>query len=117
MLKDVLKRFSDISGLKGEEFSKWSYLCNDSLNYVLENTTKEELSAYDENRICSLAAAIAFYKLALYDSERVSSFTAGDLHISVEDIQNRAEKIMYAEMNSCSDITDFGGISFMGVES
>lgn len=117
MLKNVLKRFSIISGLKGEDFSKWSYLCTDSLNYVLRHTVKENLSTLDEERLCSLSAALAFYKLALYDFDDVTSFTAGDLQINKCNIQNRAEKIMQSEMLSCTDITDLGGVCFFGVKS
>ncbi len=117
MLKNVLKRFAVISGLKGEEFSKWSFLCNDCLNYVMEHILKEELSDYEEQKVCSLAASIAFYKLTLYDFDEVTSFTAGDVHISKESMLKNAERIMYEEMNNCSDITDLGSVCFMGVKS
>lgn len=117
MLKNVLHRFSVISGLNGEDISKWSFLCNESLNYVINHTVKEQLSEYDESRLCSLAASLAFYKLALYDLDCVSSFIAGDVHISKENIQNQAERLMQSEMNSCGDITDFGDFCFMGVKA
>lgn len=117
MLKNVLKRFSVISGLKGEEFSKWSFLCNDCLNYVLEHILKEELNEKEEQKICSLAAAIAFYKLTLYDFDEVTSFTAGDVRITKESMQKNAEKIMNEEMKSCIDITDFGSVCFFGVKA
>ncbi len=116
MLTKVLKRFSAISGLKGEELSKWSFLCTECLNYVLEHTVKEELSDSEENRLTALIASMAFYKLSLYDFDEVSSFTAGDVHITKKDVQNRAEKAMQAEMNACGDITDFGSVCFFGVK-
>ncbi|MGN0454320.1 MAG: hypothetical protein ACI4G1_04010 [Ruminococcus sp.] len=115
MLKNVLKRFSVISGLTGEELSKWSFLCTECLNYVLEHTIKEELSDSQQERCACLAASIAYYKLALYDSDKVSSFTAGDIHISQEQSVLRAEKMMNCEMEQCRDFTDLGGPCFMGV--
>lgn len=115
MLTKVLKRFSAISGLKGEEFSKWSFLCTECLNYVLEHTVKEELTDSEETRLTALIASMAYYKLSLYDFDEVSSFTAGDVHITKQDVQSRAEKAMQAEMNACSDITDFGSVCFFGV--
>lgn len=115
MLTKVLKRFSVISGLKGEELSKWSFLCMECLNYVLEHTVKEELTNSEENRLTALVASMAYYKLSLYDYDEVGSFTAGDVHISKESAQNRSERIMQAEMNACSDITDFGNVCFFGV--
>lgn len=117
MLKNVLKRFSVISGLEGEEFSKWSFLCNESLNYVLEHMLKDELNECEEQKICSLAASIAFYKLTLYDFDGVTSFTAGDVHISKENIQKKAAIIMNEEMSRCNDITDFGSVCFFGVKA
>lgn len=115
MLQKVIKRFAIISGLQAEEVSKWSFLCCESLDYVLSHTVIEDISEYDENRLCSLASAVAYYKLALYDFDGVSSFTAGDVHITKECIQKQAERIMQSEINSCCDITDLGGACFMGV--
>lgn len=115
MLTKVLKRFSAISGLNGEKLSKWSFLCTECLNYVLEHTVKDELTQSEENRLTALIATMAYYKLILYDYDEISSFTAGDVHITKQDVQSRAEKAMQAEMNSCCDITDFGSVCFFGV--
>ena len=68
-----------------------------------------------KSTVTALIATMAYYKLPLYDYDEISSFTAGDVHITKQDVQSRAEKAMQAEMNSCCDITDFGSVCFFGV--
>ncbi len=117
MFKDVLKRFSAISGLEGKELSKWSFLCTECLNYVLEHSIKDTLSESEGQSVCALASALAYHKLLLYDSERISSFNAGDISITRENALEKAEKMVNLEIDRCSGITDFGMPSFMGVRS
>lgn len=117
MIEEILKRFALLSGVNGEQLSSWSVLCGDALCFVREHVTKEKLTKEEENSICTLAAAFAYYKFCLAGADDISSFTAGDVHISRESELKKAEKMWKTEVACSAGLTDLDGFYFSGVQS
>lgn len=117
MIEQILKRFALLSGVSKEQLSAWSVLCSDALSFVCEHITKAKLTKAEENSICTLAAAFAYYKFCLAGADDISSFTAGDVHISRDSQLKKAERMWKTEVACSAGLTDLDGFFFSGVQS
>ena len=104
-LSDVIERFALISGLEGEELSRWHPLCVDAMTQVHSMATAEALSdAMSSRRLSNLAGVLAYYRYVLYTRENVKDFGAGSVSITFgEDDLKAAEKMWETEKGLLSE--------------
>ncbi|MBQ9742440.1 MAG: hypothetical protein IJV88_02040 [Ruminococcus sp.] len=113
-LNQVIDRFALVSGLCGEELSRWTPLCVDAMNQVSKmlrpNMTPSEA---DSLRLSAFAGVLAYYKYTLYSRGGIKAFTAGSLSITEEDDKSRRAKLLWeAERESVADLIAPEGFFF-----
>lgn len=118
---DVLRRFRLLSGLEGEELSRYSDLCKDALNEVKLKLKVAE-NALDDGkklRLAYTAGALAFYRYCLYTSvTEPESFEAGEVRVTrSHDKTEAARRIYEEEYRGLSDVLADSGFSFKGVRA
>ena len=85
-LQEIIERFTIIANLSESEVYPWISLCEDACEEI-KNHLKSGVSIQDNSRrLCVAAAALAFYRYALYraSSGAMESFTAGELRIKTD---------------------------------
>jgi len=118
-LSEVIERFSLISGLEGEELSRYVPLCVDAVSRIkCRACGAEKLGLGDVRRLENCAAALAFYKYALYSQEgTIESFEAGAVKVSLgKGLLERARMILDEELRGAQDIVSLeDDFAFKGV--
>lgn len=119
-IERVAERFSLLSGLEGEELSKWTPLLKDGVAYVsalLKKGVKEENHL---ERLESATATYAYYKWILCSEDNnATSFKAGDVTVSQSHSGATADwayQLWKQSLNEIADITVSDDFFFKGVE-
>ncbi len=68
IIEDVISKFSNLSGISGEALSKWTPICQDSINEISSKLREDIIESEHENDLTSAAAALSFYKYVLCTS-------------------------------------------------
>ena len=107
-LSYVIDRFALISGIEGEELSKWIPVCTESMEEVRamarEDSLNNESSA---KRLSALAGVLAYYKFTLYAGENLKSITAGTVSITnFQEARVRAKELFEREKSELSPLLD-----------
>ncbi|MDO5123549.1 MAG: hypothetical protein Q4D44_02650 [Eubacteriales bacterium] len=110
-LNHVIDRFALISGIQGEELSKWIPVCIDALEEIRGMATSQALS--DEascRRLSSLAGAYAYYKFTLFSGENEKSVSTGSLSITrFSEARDRARELFEREKAGVRDLIENSG--------
>lgn len=119
-LNYVIDRFALISGVEGEELSRWVPVCRDAMDEVRLMATEKALS--DEascRRLSSLAGAYAYYKYTLYSTENEKSVSTGNLSITrFSEARDRARELLESEKAGAYDLIEpSGDFCFRGVKA
>lgn len=96
----VLKRFELLSGLQGDELSRYSQLCRQAAEEIRERLTVSEstLSDGEKLRLSYTAAALAYYKYCLYTSaSQPVSFSAGEVSVNMGSQRLESAKKIFDE--------------------
>ncbi|MDR1628267.1 MAG: hypothetical protein LBR79_05785 [Oscillospiraceae bacterium] len=82
-IQEVLERFSIIAGLKTDQAAPWAALCSESIEEITSHVKEGIDTESNSRRLGAAAAALAFYKYALYraSSGGLESFKAGDVSV------------------------------------
>ena len=117
-LNDVINRFSLVSGLDRKDISAYLPVILDAMAFFDEKTRDSELSASDRKRLTHACAVYAYYKISLCrNAEQLSSFKAGDVSFTVENLRADAKAMWEHERGEIGDIVMLGDsdFSFLGV--
>ena len=102
---NTYKRFRLITGLSDKEIAKWIPVIKDSMVYVEKLIIKAELSDFDCVRLDNAAAVYAYYRYVSYSVGEESSFSAGELSVTLNN--NRvadAARMWETELDSICDL-------------
>lgn len=112
-LSELLNRFSLVSGFDRENISVYLPVIIDAKVFFEEKTKDRQLSAADLRRLTHACAVYAYYKIALCrNSECLTSFKAGDLSFSVENMREQAKLLWEQEKAQSGDILPFADTDF-----
>lgn len=118
---DVLRRFKLLSGLEGEKLSRYSFLCNDSINEMNSKlrVSVESLSDAQRQRLSYAAGALAFYRYCLYTSvSEPESFEAGEVRVTnKKDKASSAKRLFDEECKGISGILKDSEFYFRGLKA
>lgn len=116
-LKEVINRFSLVSGLSQGEISKWVYVIIDCINYFESKMSGKTYCQTDIARLTHACAVYAYYKYSVYSKSLSSeSFKAGDVQItSSGDCIDNVRAMWECEAKEISDLVDFSDFCFMRV--
>ncbi|MGN0459312.1 MAG: hypothetical protein ACI4HL_00195 [Ruminococcus sp.] len=118
-IERVAERFSLLSGIEGEELSKWTPLIKDSVAYVSALIKPGVKESEHLERLESASATYAYYKWILCSEEKdSSSFKAGDLSVSQSHsgaTSQLAYQLWKQSLNEIADITVTNNFFFKGV--
>lgn len=105
-LNHVIKRFQLLSGLSGEEVSKWLPVCRDAMDYIESRTRKDVELCRNSRRLSHAAAVFAYYKYTLYsNSDNYQRFTAADITITRSgNTVQQAKNLWLEEQQGISDL-------------
>lgn len=105
-LNDVIRRFALISGLEGEELSRWLPVCVDAMEEVHRLAVREALTNEENSRrLSNLAGVLAYYRYVLYTSEQVRSFGAGSVSVTYrDDALKSAQRMWETELQAVSEL-------------
>ncbi|MBO6127072.1 MAG: hypothetical protein J6P21_03670 [Clostridia bacterium] len=67
-IENVMIKFSNLSGISGEALSKWTSICQDSINEISSKLREDIIESEHEEELESAAAALSFYKYVLCTS-------------------------------------------------
>ena len=114
-LKEIIVRFTLVSGLEMKEVSRFLPIIEDCRLFF--ESRIGELCEADMRRLEHACAVYAFYKIGMTGSaDGLSSFKVGDVQMEMDDRRAYAEKLWAAERESISDIIDVsGGFAFRRV--
>ncbi|MGN1131922.1 MAG: hypothetical protein ACI4RL_03375 [Ruminococcus sp.] len=119
-IERVAERFSLLSGIEGEELSKWTPLIKDSVAYVSALIKPGVKESEHLELLESASATYAYYKWILCSEEKdSSSFKAGDLTVSQSHsgaTSQLAYQLWKQSLNEIADITVSDNFFFKGVE-
>ncbi|MGN1126194.1 MAG: hypothetical protein ACI4RI_02010 [Ruminococcus sp.] len=119
-IERVAERFSLLSGLEGEELSKWTPLIKDSVAYVSALIKPGVKESEHLELLESASATYAYYKWILCSEEKdSSSFKAGDLSVSQSHsgaTSQLAYQLWKQSLSEIADITVSDNFFFKGVE-
>lgn len=102
---NVYNRFKLISDLTDEEISQWSPVIMEAMEHVTSLVVKRNLSDYDNIRLNNAAAVYAYRRYILYTVNKESSFTAGDVSVTVnKDIVADVENMWNRELDTIKDL-------------
>lgn len=108
-LKEIIERFTLVSGLEMQEVSRWLPIILDCKEFFEEHL-RGELSEADSRRAAYACAVYAHYKISLIcGSEEVASFKVGDVQFAPLPQADVAEKMWLSERGSIGDILDICG--------
>lgn len=98
---DCLRRFKLLSGLEGEELSRFSELCHDAAAELRASLAvpEQSLTEAESLRLSYAAGALAYYKYCLYLlSSEPETFEAGEVKVINKDKKSDgARKLFEAE--------------------
>lgn len=116
-LKDVLDRFALVSGLSGEEVSKWVFVIIDCIKYFEKALKNKTVSENDKRRLIHSCAVYAYYKYSLMMlASNITKFKAGDIEITCsENLSDTAHQMWQIEKKEIADIIDFDDFCFCRV--
>ncbi|MEE1219872.1 MAG: hypothetical protein U0L20_08125 [Ruminococcus sp.] len=96
-IANVTSRFALISGLDNSEVYKWRCVISDACDYIKSVTVKKSLSESDEKRRELLSAVYAYKMYALCNVQKITSFVAGDVHITSPDSELLKAEAMWRQ--------------------
>lgn len=112
-IANVTSRFALLAGLENDEIYRWKTLIDDACEYINSIVVKENLSEGEIRRIEMLCAVYALKLYSLCNDENITSFTAGDVHITSPDVsENRCERLWKEYSEKCSGLVDTKGFLF-----
>ena len=97
---DVLRRFQLLSGLEGEDLSRWSELCREASDEVraMLKVSEKSLTEAQTLRLAYTAGALAFYKYSLFTSATSpQSFDAGEVRVTMGDSAVTGAKALFEQ--------------------
>ena len=104
----VIDRFSLISGVEGEELSKWIPVCIDAMEEVKAMARGDALE--DEalaRKLSNFSGVLAYYKYTLYAGENIKSITAGTVSITnFQEARVRARELFEREKEELKSILE-----------
>ncbi|MEE0913791.1 MAG: hypothetical protein U0L76_04300 [Ruminococcus sp.] len=104
-IANVTSRFSMLSGLSNSEIYKWRTLIEDACAYVETHLVKDDPDESDTKRIEMLSAVYALKLYSLCNDDNITSFTAGDVHITSPDSsKSRADRLWLEYSQKCADL-------------
>ena len=116
-LKDVLNRFTLVSGFERDRVSHYLPIILDCIRIFQEKIQHNNFSETDMLRLTHACAVFAYYKVSLcMGSEAFTSFKAGDVEFDVENIKQSALSIWQSEKAQIADLLGNDDFSFMRVE-
>lgn len=68
IIEDVISKFSNLSGISEEALSKWTSICQDSINEISSKLREDVIESEHKEELESAAAALSFYKYVLCTS-------------------------------------------------
>ncbi len=114
-LKEIIDRFTLVSGLDRKEISRCLPILEDCRLYF-EARLHENLSEADQRRAAHACAVYAFYKVSMMGaSDALSSFRVGDVQMQMQPRDAYAAQLWAEEEANLSDIMDLGGAVFRSV--
>lgn len=67
-ISEVINKFSNLSGISGDDINKWVPICEDSANEISSKVRNDISQEDNEDALTSAAAALSFYKYVLCTS-------------------------------------------------
>ena len=115
-LKELLDRFTLVSGLSMQETSRYLPIIEDCRAYF-EERMRGELTESEKRRLTHACAVYAFYKISrIMQSEDFTSFKVGDVQFDLLSVRQNAESLWHEERENIRDIIDLnGGVAFRRV--
>ena len=112
-IANVTSRFALLAGLDNKEIYKWKTLIDDACKYVASIVTKEELTEDEAEKIEMLSACYALKLYSLCNDENITSFTAGDVHItSPDNSESKGDRLWREYLRICKNLIDTDGFLF-----
>lgn len=116
-LKDVLNRFTLVSGFERDRVSHYLPIILDCIRIFQEKIQNNNFSEVDMLRLTHACAVFAYYKVSLcLGSESFTSFKAGDVEFDVENVKQTALSVWESEKAQIADLLGNDDFSFMRVE-
>ena len=114
--KEIIERFTLVSGLELKDVSRFLPILGDCRAYF-ESLLPEELSESDQRRAEHACAVYAFYRVSqMGRPDDLRSFKVGDVQMDVDAIGEAAKKLWESERENVSDLIDIsGGFAFRSV--
>lgn len=109
---NITSRFALLTGLDKAELYKWRVLIDDACAYIKSHTKKTELDESETKRLEMLCAVYAFRLYSMCNDENITSFTAGDVHITSPDVGSKAESLWKEYSQKSQDLLDTKGFIF-----
>lgn len=107
-LKDIIERFTLVSGMEMKDVSRYLPIIEDCKAYI-ESRVKGDLSGADILRAGHACAVYAFYRISMIDGlQELSSFKVGDVQMQISQLRDNAEKLWETEREAVSDILELG---------
>ena len=102
-----------LSGVKVAQMCRWHPMIEDACRYVEAHTAVTEPDAAQTARLELLAAAYAYRMMEICDTDRLTSFTAGDVKFtSSAGEAGSAEKLWRQLCEDNADILNTNGFIF-----
>ncbi len=119
-IEAVIERFSIVAKLSIEETSPWIEICKDSVGEIKNNLKNNADTESNSRRLESAAAALSFYKYALYRASvsGMEYFSAGELKIKNDPNSSVkiAATIWKEAKNSIADLLADNDFAFERIE-
>ncbi len=110
---NVSERFMALTGKDVSEMCRWRGIIDDACRYVKAHAAVTEPDREQSARLELLAAAYAYRMLEICDTDRITSFTAGDVKFTSSDGKTgRAEQLWEQLCRDNSDIFNTNGFIF-----
>ena len=110
---NVSERFMALTGKDVSEMCRWRGIIDDACLYVKAHAAVTEPDREQSARLELLAAAYAYRMLEICDTDRLTSFTAGDVKFTSSDGKTgRAEQLWEQLCRDNSDIFNTNGFIF-----
>jgi hypothetical protein len=109
---NITSRFALLTGLDKAELYKWRVLIDDACAYIKSHTKKTELDESETKRLEMLCAVYAFRLYSMCNDDNITSFTAGDVHITSPDVGSKAESLWKEYSQKSQDLLDTKGFIF-----
>lgn len=109
---NITSRFALLTGLDKSKLYKWRVLIDDACAYIKSHTVKTEFDESETKRLEMLCAVYAFRLYSMCNDENITSFTAGDVHITSPDGGSKAESLWKEYSQKSQDLLDTKGFIF-----